>query len=108
MLLKTKNYSRTLLAARDVKRTGDRRSAEVAKDRCASSEGPLISIILLCYNQENYVAEAVDGVLKQTYSPLEVLIFDDFSSDHTEEVIRCCLMESERRHHVRFIRNREN
>jgi glycosyltransferase involved in cell wall biosynthesis len=106
-LLRTKNnYSRS--ATRDVKRTGDLRSAEVAKDRCASSEGPLISIILLCYNQENYVAEAVAGVLNQTYSPLEVLIFDDFSSDHTEEVIRSCLMESETPHKVRFIRNHEN
>jgi glycosyltransferase involved in cell wall biosynthesis len=73
-----------------------------------SSEGPLISIILLCYNQQDYVGEAVAGVLNQTYSPLEILIFDDFSCDHTEKVVQSCLAGIQTRHKIRFLRNYEN
>ena len=39
-----------------------------------SSMRPLISILLLCYNQQDFVGEAIEGVLSQTYSPLEILI----------------------------------
>lgn len=69
---------------------------------------PLISIILLCYNQERFVAEAVRGVLNQTYSPLEIIIFDDFSPDRTAGVIERTLAERPAQSNIRFIRNPQN
>jgi glycosyltransferase involved in cell wall biosynthesis len=73
-----------------------------------SANNPLISIILLCYNQEQFVAEAVDGVLGQSYRPLEIVIFDDCSSDGTADVIASRLAISLPRSDVRFIRNSSN
>jgi glycosyltransferase involved in cell wall biosynthesis len=73
-----------------------------------SSEAPLISIVLICYNQQDYVGEAVDGVLAQTYSPLEILILDDCSTDATADVIQSRLAARQTRHRVHFIRNPEN
>ena len=83
-------------------------SVNGGNDLSASSERPLISIILLCYNQQDFVAEAVDGVLNQTYSPLEILIFDDCSPDNTAEVIQSRLAASQTKHIVRFVKNSKN
>jgi glycosyltransferase involved in cell wall biosynthesis len=68
----------------------------------------LITVILLCYKQENFVGEAVRGVLAQTYSPLEVIIFDDCSPDRTAAIIERTIKDNPTRHQVQFIRNFEN
>ncbi|WP_216204149.1 glycosyltransferase [Polynucleobacter sp. Latsch14-2] len=39
------------------------------------------------YNSELYIAQAIDSILDQTHSNLELLIFDDGSSDDTRKVI---------------------
>jgi glycosyltransferase involved in cell wall biosynthesis len=69
---------------------------------------PLITIILLCYNHENFVAEAVKGVLSQTYAPLEIMIFDDCSTDRTAEIVERTIAEFAPRSDVRFTRNPKN
>lgn len=46
-----------------------------------------VSYILLCYNQEAYVQEAVRSALLQSYSPMEILISDDCSTDDTYNII---------------------
>jgi glycosyltransferase involved in cell wall biosynthesis len=51
------------------------------------SKNPLVSLIILTYNQENYIEEAIEGALSQTYSPLEIVFSDDNSPDSTFEVI---------------------
>ncbi|NBR14544.1 MAG: glycosyltransferase [Crocinitomicaceae bacterium] len=51
------------------------------------SQNPLVSLIILTYNQENYIEEAIEGALSQTYSPLEIVFSDDNSPDSTFEVI---------------------
>ena len=48
---------------------------------------PLVSISLVTYNQERYIRETVRGSLWQTYSPLEVVISDDCSTDRTWDII---------------------
>jgi len=67
---------------------------------------PLISLVLLCYNHEKFVAEALDGVLGQTYSPLDIVIIDDCSQDRTADIVAAKLASLH--DHIRFIRNPQN
>lgn len=46
---------------------------------------PLVSFCLLAYDQERFVAEAVEAALAQTYEPLEIILSDDASTDGTFE-----------------------
>ena len=48
---------------------------------------PLISVIMPVYNSENFVAEAIESILNQSYINFEFLIFDDFSTDKSIEII---------------------
>ena len=47
----------------------------------------LISVLLPVYNSQETIAEAIDSILSQTYKDFELLIINDGSTDHTEEVI---------------------
>jgi len=49
---------------------------------------PLVSFVLVAYNQERFVAEAIQGAFAQTYSPLEIILSDDCSTDRTFEVMK--------------------
>jgi glycosyltransferase involved in cell wall biosynthesis len=70
---------------------------------------PLITVILGCYNQEAFVGEAIDGVFNQTYSPLDIVIVDDCSSDNTVEIIESRVAGHRRGSNVRLIiRNSTN
>jgi glycosyltransferase involved in cell wall biosynthesis len=46
----------------------------------------LVSIIMPAYNRANYLAEAINSVLNQTYKNIELIIADDGSTDHTAEI----------------------
>lgn len=51
-------------------------------------EAPLLSIICITYNHKNFIAQAIDGFLKQiTKFDLEIIIHDDCSTDGTIEII---------------------
>lgn len=47
---------------------------------------PLVSIVVTCFNQGQYLEKSVNSVLKQTFSDLECLIVDDGSTDNTRQV----------------------
>jgi glycosyltransferase involved in cell wall biosynthesis len=49
---------------------------------------PAISVILPVYNAELYLKEAIDSILNQTLSDFEFIIFNDGSTDRTDEIIR--------------------
>lgn len=69
---------------------------------------PLISFVVLAFNQERMVREAVESVLAQTYSPLEIIISDDASQDRTYEVIQQTVAGYRGPHIVRLNRNAAN
>jgi glycosyltransferase involved in cell wall biosynthesis len=47
---------------------------------------PKVSIIVPCYNQAQYLSEALQSVLDQTYENWECIIVNDGSPDNTKEV----------------------
>jgi glycosyltransferase involved in cell wall biosynthesis len=57
---------------------------------------PLVSIIVPCYNQAQYLDEALDSVLKQSFENWECIIVDDGSPDNTEEVVEKWLEKDSR------------
>lgn len=54
---------------------------------------PLISAVIPVYNRPDQCLEAVKSVLEQNYRPLELIIGDDGSEDHTLDVIRSFLSD---------------
>lgn len=49
---------------------------------------PLISIVMVNYNHEDFLKEAIDSVLSQTYGNWELIIVDDGSTDRSVQVIQ--------------------
>jgi glycosyltransferase involved in cell wall biosynthesis len=52
------------------------------------TDNPLVTVGLFAYNQERFIREAVEAALAQTYSPLEIIISDDCSTDSTFDIIK--------------------
>lgn len=52
------------------------------------SQNSLISVLVCNYNYGDYIEEALDSALTQTYPNIEVIIVDDGSSDNSVDVIK--------------------
>jgi glycosyltransferase involved in cell wall biosynthesis len=50
-------------------------------------ENPRVSILLPVYNSELYIREAVESILAQTFSNLELIIINDGSTDRSVEIL---------------------
>lgn len=48
---------------------------------------PLVSVVIATYNMGRYLPEAVASVFGQTYSPLEIIVVDDGSTDDTANIV---------------------
>tara|TARA_B110001469_G_C9644457_1_gene325158 strand:+ start:1754 stop:2713 length:960 start_codon:yes stop_codon:yes gene_type:complete len=73
-----------------------------------SSVKPLVSYCLFTYKQERYIGESVDAALAQTYSPLEIIISDDCSTDQTYAIIEEKVRTYRGPHRVIINRNEKN
>jgi glycosyltransferase involved in cell wall biosynthesis len=47
---------------------------------------PSVSVIIPCFNQAEFLAEAIDSALAQNYAPMEIIVVNDRSTDATAEV----------------------
>jgi glycosyltransferase involved in cell wall biosynthesis len=69
---------------------------------------PLLSLLSICYNQESFIREAVDGALAQIYSPLEIIFMDDHSQDRTFDIVQEMVAYYRGPHSVKAFRNPSN
>jgi SAM-dependent methyltransferase len=51
---------------------------------------PLVSVVIPCHNQARFLSDAIASVRAQSHTPVEVVVIDDGSSDHTAEVAASC------------------
>lgn len=49
---------------------------------------PKITVLLTTYNCEDFLLPAITSVLKQNYTDYELVVIDDGSTDHTEELVK--------------------
>lgn len=69
---------------------------------------PSVTFVLVCYNQEQYIKEAVLSALNQDYHPLKIIISDDGSKDNTVCIIEEILETYHGPHEVFFNKNPVN
>jgi glycosyltransferase involved in cell wall biosynthesis len=69
------------------------------------SEVPRLTIGLPVYNGQNYLAEAIEALLGQTYENFELIIADNASTDETPDICRRYVRQDSR---VRHLRHPEN
>lgn len=50
-------------------------------------KGPLVTVAMPTYNQAKYLETAINSVINQTYSNLELVIVDNCSSDSTDKIL---------------------
>ncbi len=74
----------------------------------SSNASPLITVCIPSYNHARFVGEAIQSVINQTYSNVELIVIDDGSEDNSVEVIESFRNVCERRFARFEIRSRPN
>ena len=65
---------------------------------------PLVSVIIPTFNRETTIKRAIDSVISQSYSNIEVIVVDDNSNDRTAEIMEQYSNSS----HINYIRLKKN
>jgi glycosyltransferase involved in cell wall biosynthesis len=70
---------------------------------------PIVSVAMITYGQENYIKEAIHGVLMQQADfEIELIVADDRSPDNTEEVVKSIVASHTNGHWIKYTRHAEN
>ena len=66
-----------------------RSEQEIMKNWKGDIDKPIVSVCCVTYNHEEYISDALDGMLMQeTDFPFEIIVRDDASSDNTANIIK--------------------
>jgi len=63
-----------------------------------------VSVLMAAYNSANFIGEAIESILKQSYSSFELVIVNDGSTDHTDNIIQRYLHDKR----IRYYKNNSN
>lgn len=75
---------------------------------------PLVSVIIACYNAENYIDVCLASLVNQTYKNIEIIICDDCSTDNSYQVLlkwakkdsRVIILKNDKNLYAAYSRNR--
>jgi glycosyltransferase involved in cell wall biosynthesis len=56
---------------------------EIMRGNCS----PCVSVLIPCFNAEAFIAEALDSVLRQTWTQIEIIVVDDGSTDASPSIL---------------------
>ena len=73
-----------------------------------SNSGPLVSILINNYNKEKFCVKAVSSVLKQNYKKIEIIFFDDGSTDSSVKRINKIRKTNKNKIKIIINKTREN
>lgn len=69
----------------------------------------LISVIILTYNHEDFIAKAIEGVYMQnTNIPIELIISNDCSTDHTDLIIKDLIQKCPENIDLKYYKHEKN
>ena len=72
------------------------------------AERPLVTFVIITYNQQAYISAALEAAFAQTYSPLAIEVSDDGSSDETFPLTQALCAAYRGPHQVMCTRNAQN
>jgi len=78
---------------------------EYMKEEIIKINKPRVSIGLPVFNGENYLKQALDSIMAQTYTDFELIISDNASTDRTAQI---CKEYANRDPRIRYYRNEKN
>lgn len=64
---------------------------------------PKVTVMMMTYNAQQYLREAIESILNQTYKNFELVTYDDGSTDQTPNIIH-----SYKDSRIRYIRSKKN
>lgn len=65
----------------------------------------LITFAIFAFNQDQFIRKAIEGAFSQTYTPLEIILSDDCSTDHTFEIMQEMALNYEGPHRIVLNKN---
>jgi glycosyltransferase involved in cell wall biosynthesis len=65
------------------------------------SGNPLVSAIIPTHNRADLLPRSLESVINQSYSPIEIIVVDDASTDNTEQIVR----EYPEKYDIHYLKN---
>ncbi len=65
----------------------------------------MVTIVLPTYNGEKYIRKSIESVIAQTYKEWELIVIDDCSVDHTNQIVQEYV---EKDHRIKLFKNTQN
>lgn len=66
---------------------------------------PKVSVIITTYNRKNFLIQAINSILSQDYSNIEIIVIDDCSTDGTDKVMKNQFIDKNK---IYYIQNKTN
>ena len=60
--------------------------SSIHQDQQLPYSSELVSVIITTKNEETHIDKCLLSIMEQTYSPIEIIVVDNYSSDRTQEI----------------------